>query len=103
MEAGDRADLVSRDTMEAYLWLRDNTPEDAKIAVDRFSEELDYRNIYFYAGAFSERQCYLEGYDYSDISEDMGHPDYQGDNWQLDLVFENDDVRIYKYNYEAKP
>ena len=139
MEAGDRADLVSRDTMEAYLWLRDNTPEDSKIAVDRFTEELDYRNIYFYAGAFSERQCYLEGYDYSDISEeriaamravnerfysedwkeadasielngidyivvtDMGHPDYEGDNWQLDLVFENDDVRIYKYNYDAKP
>jgi hypothetical protein len=139
MEAEDRADLVSKDTMEAYLWLRDNTPEDAKIAVDRFSEELDSRNIYFYAGAFSERQCYLEGYDYSDITEEqvsgmlavnerffssdwmeqnlalelnnisyvvvteMGHPGYQSDNDHLELVFDNDDVRIYKYNVDAKP
>jgi hypothetical protein len=70
-EAADRADLVSSDTMEAYLWLRDNTPEDSVIAVDRLSEELDYRSIYFYASAFAERQCYLEGYDYSDISEDQ--------------------------------
>ena len=65
----DRADLVSDDTMEAYFWLRDNTPSDSVIAVDRLSEELDYRNIYFYASAFAERQCYLEGYDYSDVSE----------------------------------
>ncbi len=70
-EAADRADIVSSDTMEAYLWLRDNTPEDSVIAVDRLSEELDYRSIYFYASAFAERQCYLEGYDYSDISEDQ--------------------------------
>ncbi|MCR5581766.1 MAG: hypothetical protein K6F66_09290, partial [Pseudobutyrivibrio sp.] len=68
-EAGDRPDLVSADVMEAYLWLRDNTPEDAVVAVDRVSEELDYRNIYFYCSAFSERQCYLEGYDYSDITD----------------------------------
>ncbi len=68
-EAGDRADLVSADTMEAYLWLRDNTATDSLLAVDRLSEELDYRSIYFYCGAFSERQCYLEGYDYSDITE----------------------------------
>jgi hypothetical protein len=66
-EAGDRADLVSKDTLEAYLWLRDNTPEDSLVAVDRFSEELDYRSIYFYCSALSERQCYIEGYDYSDI------------------------------------
>ena len=68
-DAGDRADLVSSDTIGAYLWLRDNTPEDSLIAVDRLSEELDYRSIYFYASAFSERQCYLEGYDYSDVTE----------------------------------
>ncbi len=132
-EAGDRADLVSKDTLDAYLWLRDNTPEDAQIVVDRFSEELDYRNIYFYASAFSERQCYLEGYDYSDISQkqvqamlsinekfysddwqevdavfdiykmdylvvtDMGHPNYVNNNWRLNLVYENEDVSIYKY------
>ncbi len=68
-EAGDRADLVSSDLLDAYLWLRDNTSEDSVVAVDRFSEELDYRSIYFYCSAFSERQCYIEGYDYSDITE----------------------------------
>ncbi len=68
-EAGKRPDLVSKDTMDAYLWLRDNTPEDSLVAVDRISEETDYRDIFFYCSAFSERQCYLEGYDYSDISE----------------------------------
>ncbi len=68
-EAGDDPSLVSADTMEAYLWLRDNTEKDAVVAVDRFSEEIDYRSIYFYCSAFSERQCYLEGYDYSDVTE----------------------------------
>ena len=65
--------MVSADTMEAYLWIRDNTPEDAVLAVDRLSEkqENDYRSIFFYASAFAERQCYLEGYDYSDIAEDQ--------------------------------
>ncbi|WP_028234647.1 hypothetical protein [Pseudobutyrivibrio sp. MD2005] len=67
--AGDEPSLVSASTMEAYLWLRDNTAEDAMVAVDRFSEETDYRDIYFYCGAFSERQCYLEGYDYSDVTD----------------------------------
>lgn len=70
-EAEGRADLVSADTMEAYFWLRDNTAADSIIAVDRLSEELDYRSIYFYASAFSERQCYLEGYDYSDVAEEQ--------------------------------
>ena len=67
--ANDNPGLVSEDTMEAYLWLRDNTNEDALVAVDRFSEEIDYRSIYFYCSAFSERQCYLEGYDYSDVTK----------------------------------
>ncbi len=66
-EAGDAPELVSADTMEAYLWLRDHTPKDSIVAVDRLSEELDYRSIYFYCSAFAERQCYLEGYDYSDV------------------------------------
>ena len=66
-EAGDSPELVSADTMEAYFWLRDHTPKDSIVAVDRLSEELDYRSIYFYCSAFAERQCYLEGYDYSDV------------------------------------
>ncbi|WP_028241894.1 hypothetical protein [Pseudobutyrivibrio ruminis] len=68
-KAGDDPSLVSADTLDAYLWLRDNTATDSLVAVDRFSEKTDYRSIYFYCGAFSERQCYLEGYDYSDVTE----------------------------------
>lgn len=70
-DAGDADDLVDADTMAAYFWLRDNTDENAIIAVDRITENLDYREIFFYASAFSERQCYLEGYDYSSVSEDQ--------------------------------
>ncbi len=70
-QAGDADDLVDSDTMAAYFWLRDNTDENAIIAVDRITENLDYREIFFYASAFSERQCYLEGYDYSSVSEDQ--------------------------------
>ncbi|MCR4694159.1 MAG: hypothetical protein K5773_02410 [Pseudobutyrivibrio sp.] len=69
-EAGDADHLVDKDTMEAYLWIKDNTESDALLAVDRLSENLDYRSIYFYCSAFSERQIFLEGYDYSDIDSD---------------------------------
>ena len=132
-EAGDRQDLVSSEVMDAYLWLRDNTPEDSIIAVDRFTEALDYRNIYFYCSAFSERQVFLEGYDYSDISEESieamlsindkffsedkleactaldisgvdylvvtesMHPDYETTCEYMELVFENEQVKIYKH------
>ncbi|SFH94690.1 hypothetical protein SAMN04487830_1146 [Pseudobutyrivibrio sp. OR37] len=68
-QAGDEPSKVSDGMMDAYIWLRDNTPEDSVVAVDRFSEETDYRSIFFYCSAFSERQCYLEGYDYSDVTE----------------------------------
>ncbi|SHJ27885.1 hypothetical protein [Pseudobutyrivibrio xylanivorans] len=96
-EAGDRADMVSAETMEAYLWIRDNTPEDSVIAVDRLSEkqENDYRSIYFYASAFAERQCYLEGYDYSDVAADqveaklsMNEKFYSEDFYEADAALE---------------
>ncbi|MBO6283739.1 MAG: hypothetical protein J6M63_07405 [Pseudobutyrivibrio sp.] len=133
-EAGDEPSLVSANTLDAYLWLRDNTDEEDKVAVDRLSEETDYRSIYFYCSAFSERQCYLEGYDYSDVTErqieamrsinekfysnnaaeaetalnmndidylvvtKMGHPGYKSNSRKLELVYENDEVSVYKFN-----
>lgn len=132
-DAEDRDDLVDADTMAGYIWLRDNSPEDAIIAVDRLTESLDYRKIYFYASAFSERQCYLEGYYYTDVTteqaqamEDINetfysddakvaetamdinninylvvtehaHSGYEPSSTRLHLVFENDSIRIYKY------
>lgn len=136
-KAGDEPSLVSKDTLDAYLWLRDNTKADSLVAVDRFSEETDYRSIYFYCSAFSERQVYLEGYDYSDVTEKqidammsindkffsknakeaetamdmsgvdylvvtkMSHPNYKATSLKLQLVFENDEVSIYKFNSDG--
>ena len=63
--------FVSDKTIEAYDWLRENTKEDSLIAVDRHTENLDWRQIYFYCSAFSERQCYIEGFDYTDVAEEV--------------------------------
>ncbi|SCZ79767.1 hypothetical protein [Pseudobutyrivibrio xylanivorans] len=96
-EAGERADMVSAETMEAYDWIKENTPEDSVIAVDRLSEKQkdDYRSIFFYASAFAERQCYIEGYDYSDVAEDqveaklsMNEKFYSEDVLAVDAAFE---------------
>ena len=133
VEAGDADDLVSHDTMEAYFWIRDNTEEDALVAVDRHTESLDWRQIYFYCSAFSERQCYIEGYDYTDVDETVSdammeindmfysedsmeadaamemqgidylvvtkhsHPDYVCTSPRLELKFENEEVRVYRF------
>ena len=96
--AGDKHDRVSKETMEAYLWIRDNTPETAKIAVDRFSEDIDSNNknnrykddrsLFFYASAFTERQVFIEGYDYSNISEKQAQA-------QLSI-----NEKFYSYNWE---
>ncbi|MBQ7148605.1 MAG: hypothetical protein IJR96_07615 [Pseudobutyrivibrio sp.] len=105
-----RADLVSEDTMEAYFWLRDNTPEDSIIAVDKFSEELDYRNIYFYASAFSERQCYIEGYDYSDVTESrvegmlsLNETFFTGDMMERDVSIEVNGINYLVATQQAHP
>ena len=68
-DASESDALVSSETMAAYFWLRDNTDEDSLVAVDVQTENLDYREIYFYCSAFSERQIYIEGYDYTDVAE----------------------------------
>ena len=46
--------------MEALAWVRDNTPKDSIILVDRGSALEGIRSYMFY-GAFSERQTYIEG------------------------------------------
>lgn len=67
----DRTDVVSYFMMDGYYWLRDNTPENSLVATDIHTENLDFRYIYFYCSAFSERQCYIEGYDYTDVNESI--------------------------------
>ena len=96
--------------MEAYFWLRENTPEDSIIAVDKFSEELDYRNIYFYASAFSERQCYIEGYDYSDVTESrvegmlsLNETFFTGDMMERDVSIEVNGINYLVATQQAHP
>ncbi|MBR5501697.1 MAG: hypothetical protein IKV55_01555, partial [Oscillospiraceae bacterium] len=55
-----RGMAVSPAEYEAYLWLRDNTPEDAVIANYRYTQY----NKFFCGSAFSERAFYLEGWGY---------------------------------------
>ncbi len=63
---------ITQEEYEGMLWLRENTPEDAVFASDRqyFTGVEDVYNArYYYYTAFSERQCYLEGYNYVSTHE----------------------------------
>jgi hypothetical protein len=56
-----------KDEYEGMVWLRDNTDKNAVFAADRFynADTSDILNARYYNyTAFSERQCYLEGYEY---------------------------------------
>ncbi len=66
-------DSISRGEYEAMLWLKQNTPEDAIFATDRHyfvpAVGMDVARYYYYT-AFSERQAYLEGYNYISTHEE---------------------------------
>mgnify|MGYP004449265799 CR=1 FL=1 len=66
----DELAWVTPEEMEGYLWIRDNTPEDSLVASDRQSENIDHRATFFYVDSFAERQVFLEGHSYSNVSED---------------------------------
>jgi hypothetical protein len=60
-------DSITTGQYAGMLWLRDETPRDAVFATDR--QHYTPTNIladgrYYYYTAFSERQCYAEGYNY---------------------------------------
>ena len=129
----ERPFCVSVPEYEAYIWLRDNTEEDAIIADSRYLT----CNTFFNGTSFSERSFYLEGtrfvtmddtndnteeklrrestlhflYDYLDdsmcvllanegcdyiIINDYVTPDFSVRGKYGTLVFENEDVKIYK-------
>lgn len=69
-EVNDDYSWVSPGEVEGYKWLKNNTEPSALLASDRQSEMTDYRSMYFYLGAFSERQVYIEGFSYSDLSDE---------------------------------
>jgi Flp pilus assembly protein protease CpaA len=70
-------DSISHAEYEGMLWLREHTARDAVFASDRQfytpADAVESHNLdnarYFYYTAFSERQCYLEGYNYVSARE----------------------------------
>ena len=73
--SGNVQDLT-RNEILGLVWLRDNTDNKSTVATDRIdlwspeypTSDKDCRCFYY--SAFSERQIYIEGYSYSDISAD---------------------------------
>ena len=72
----DEPQYLTHEEMEGLTWIRDNTEKDNIIATDRQdlwslqepTSDSDCRCFYY--SAFTERQMYLEGFSYSDVSED---------------------------------
>ncbi len=56
-------DSIQKSDVEGLIWLRENTPKDAVIAVDRatFLADESNRSDYFYYVLFAERQMVIEG------------------------------------------
>lgn len=63
--------IITPGQYEAYLWLRDNTPEDAIFSDYRYSTN----NKFFCASVFSQRSCYLEGWGYLTMEDSNNNTD----------------------------
>lgn len=56
--------VLYKDEYEGMVWLRDNTAKNTVFAADRFYNDDVLHARYFNYTAISERQSYLEGYEY---------------------------------------
>lgn len=71
------ASSIQRSDVEGLIWIRENTPKDAIIAVDRATYQADASGIsyHFYYVMFAERQMYIEGtsmlYVLKDVSDSI--------------------------------
>lgn len=72
----DEASFLTHGELEGLEWLRNNSDKNSIIATDRLdlwnkeypTEDSDCRCFYY--SAFSERRFYLEGFSYSDVSQE---------------------------------
>ena len=70
----DNISVLTHEELEGMEWIRTNTNPDSIVATDRIDLwNMDYPSAdddcrCFYYSAFSERQTFLEGYSYSDVS-----------------------------------
>ena len=63
--------VVTPAQYEAYIWLMNNTPDDAVFSDYRYS----INNKYFCASVFSQRSCYLEGWGYLTMEDSNNNTD----------------------------
>ena len=63
--------VVTPQQYEAFVWLMNNTPEDAVFSDYRYSTN----NKFFCASVFSQRSCYLEGWGYLTMEDSNNNTD----------------------------
>ncbi|MGI6153336.1 MAG: hypothetical protein ACOYJB_05825 [Christensenellaceae bacterium] len=92
-----RDDIISLGEYEGMLWLRENTQKDAVFAADRqyftHIEDIQYARYYYYT-AFSERQCYLEGFNYVSTHEPNFLEKIDGRLQTLERAYGNDEIAL---------
>lgn len=72
-ESDNPYDIVTHAEYEGMCWIRDNTPADSLLAVDRYQRvspddynySIMHHNTFFGYSAYSQRNCYLEGSGYT--------------------------------------
>lgn len=95
-------DSITAYEYEGMQWLKENTPEDSLIAIDRyFNSYTEQENkleaidqaLYFYYPAYSERHMFLGGFSYSPRTNEMK----KWLNAQIDVL-----DKLYDSDYENK-
>ena len=66
-----RGPIITPEEYEAFIWLKENTPEDAVFSDYRYSTN----NKYFCGSVFSERSCFLEGWGYVTMEDSNNNTD----------------------------
>ncbi len=97
--AGQPYNTISREEYDGMMWLKHNTPEDAVFASDRqyyVPNPVLSEARYYYYTAFSERQCYLEGYNYVSTHEANFKQIIEERLALLDAVYQNDAAAVNK-------
>ena len=66
-----RGPIITPEEYEAFIWLKENTPENAVFSDYRYSTN----NKYFCGSVFSERSCFLEGWGYVTMEDSNNNTD----------------------------
>jgi hypothetical protein len=65
---------LTRDLYDGLRWVRDHTEKDSVIAVNNHSlDAAGQHSVYFYYTAFAERRAFLESWQYTNASQEIGY------------------------------